>query len=166
MLHRVVSPDTPDASEWMDRMMKSINPINQVYSFPVIELCPTKAANKTAVWADPTFSPPQSTGHPILKKADLNMYTFALKDNRKKNVIFVTYLPITLSFHVFKPVTFKKFVAQEGSLSLEFFAPAPQNCHLDFFRKLYESLSFSESLHKTLGIGSSYCFLRRTFGCI
>ena len=76
------------------------------------------------------------------------------------------YLPIALSFHMFKPVTFKKFITQKGGLSLEFFAPTPQNCHLDLFRKLYKSLSFSESLHKTFYTGSSYCFPRRTFGCL
>lgn len=72
-----------------------------------------------------------------------------------KDIIFIIYLPMALSFHMFKPVTFKKFVTQKGGLSLEFFAPAPQNCHLDFFRKLSESLSPSKSLHKTFGTGNS-----------
>lgn len=67
---------------------------------------------------------------------------------------------------MFKPVAFKKFVAQKGSLSLEFFAPAPQNRHLNFFRELYESLSLLESLHKTLGTRSSCRFLRRISGCL
>lgn len=67
---------------------------------------------------------------------------------------------------MFKSVTFKKFVAQIGSVSLEFFAPAPQNCHSDFFRKLLESLSLLESLHKTFGRGSSYRFLRRMLDCL
>lgn len=84
---------------------------------------------------------------------------------KKRNIIFVIYLPITLSFHMFKAVTFKKFIAQKGSLSLEFFAPAPQNRQLDFFRKLYESLSLLESLHKSCGTGSSCHFLRR-FRCL
>lgn len=67
---------------------------------------------------------------------------------------------------MFKPVTFKKFVTQKGGLSLEFSAPAPQNCLLDFFRKLCKSLSFSESLHKAFGTRSSCPFLRRMFACL
>lgn len=37
---------------------------------------------------------------------------------------------------MFKPVAFKKFVAQKGSLSLEFFAPAPQNRHFNDMKKM------------------------------
>lgn len=67
---------------------------------------------------------------------------------------------------MFKPITFKKFVAQKGGLSLEFFGPAPYNCHLDFFRKLHEVFGLSESLHKSFGMEKSYYFLRRMFSCL
>lgn len=88
-----------------------------------------------------------------------------MKTEKVKEYNFVIYLPVALSFQMFKPVTFKKFITQKGSLGLEFFAPTPQNCRLDFFRKLSESVSLSESLHKTFYARSSYCFLRRMFGC-
>lgn len=65
-----------------------------------------------------------------------------------------------------KPVTLKKFVAQIGGLSLEFFAPAPHDCHLDFFRELGESLGHSDSLHNIASPGSSCQFLRGKFACL
>lgn len=86
---------------------------------------------------------------------------------KKKNRHFVIYLPIILSDYMFQPVTFKKFVPQKCGLSLEIFALAPQNCLLDFFRKLCKRLNFLESLHKTFDTMSFfYCFPRRLFGCL
>lgn len=63
-----------------------------------------------------------------------------------------------------KPVTLKKFAAQIGGLSLELFAPAPHDCHLDFFRKLGESLGHPDSLHNIVSSpGSSRQLSRGKF---
>lgn len=66
-----------------------------------------------------------------------------------------------------KPVTLKKFAAQIGGLSLELFAPAPHDCHLDFFRKLGESLGHPDSLHNIVSSpGSSRQLSRGKFACL